>query len=233
MYSLLPSLTHTYRLFRDVLQFIALQDAQLPEEDETDDLIRCKVSIDKLVLQLIQGACKSGYHARAIDLATMLRSNASLEKASKIAEFYHLRGLQERFASLRKMREEDDGAEEEATKESWARASDPIPSRVGQHSDGRAGRNGKQQYFDEFAPPPVITRRSLAAATPVVLKESSPVPSSSFPVEEPPAVAEVKRKRIEEDTWDIEMMDDGFNEPKRQNTLGNASTSKAPSECHW
>lgn len=217
------------QLFRDVLQFIALQDAQLPEEDETDDLIRCKVSIDKLVLQLIQGACKSGYHARAIDLATMLRSNASLEKASKIAEFYHLRGLQERFASLRKMREEDDGAEEEATKESWARASDPIPSRVGQHSDGRAGRNGKQQYFDEFAPPPVITRRSLAAATPVVLKESSPVPSSSFPVEEPPAVAEVKRKRIEEDTWDIEMMDDGFNEPKRQNTLGNASTSKAPS----
>ncbi|KAG8694965.1 hypothetical protein FRC09_009480 [Ceratobasidium sp. 395] len=222
------------QLFRETLQLVALQDAQLHEEDEAEEITRSKLTIDKLVLQLINGACKSGHHARAIDLASMLRSTDSLDKAAKIAEFYRLRGLQERFVSLREMREEDDGTAEEAAKESWARASDPIPNKNGQTS-GRGGKsNGKQQYFDEFAPPPVITRRSLAAATPIVVDDTqSTAPASSIPVPvvELPVVAETKRKRAEEDTWDIEMTDDGFVDPKRQNVDGatKASGSKSTS----
>ncbi|KAG9079613.1 hypothetical protein FS749_008366 [Ceratobasidium sp. UAMH 11750] len=213
------------QLFRETLQLIALQDAQLHEEDEAEEITRNKLTIDKLVLQLIQGACKSGHHARAIDLASMLRSTDSLDKAAKIAEFYRLRGLQERFVSLRESREEDDGTAEEATKESWARASDPIPSKNGQYTNERGGRgNGRQQYFDEFAPPPVITRRSLATATPIVINDTqSTVSSSIMPVDEPPVVVETKRKRAEEDTWDIEMTDDGFVDPKRQNVNGNGN----------
>ncbi|KAG9103977.1 hypothetical protein FRC06_006416 [Ceratobasidium sp. 370] len=213
------------QLFRETLQLIALQDAQLHEEDEAEEIIRGKLTIDKLVLQLIQGACKSGHHARAIDLASMLRSTDSLDKAAKIAEFYRLRGLQERFVSLRESREEDDGMAEEAKRESWTHASDPIPSKNSRYTDGRGGRsNGRQQYFDEFAPPPVITRRSLAAATPIVINDTqSTVSSSSMPVDEPPVVVETKRKRTEEDMWDIEMTDDGFVDPKRQNVSGNGN----------
>ncbi|QRV76452.1 Minichromosome loss protein 1 [Ceratobasidium sp. AG-Ba] len=210
------------QLFRETLQLIALQDAQIPDEDEPEEISRSKLTIDKLVLTLIQGACKTGHHARAIDLASMLRSTDSLDRAAKIAEFYKLRGLQERFVSLREAREEDDGAAEEAKEASWAHASDPIASRT-LNSAGRRG-NGRQQYFDEFAPPPVITRRSLAAATPIVVNDSQPtIPSSSFPVHEPATATETKRKRTEEDTWDIEMSDDGFVDPKRQNVNGNGA----------
>jgi chromosome transmission fidelity protein 4 len=165
-----------------MLQFIALQDSQLHDEEESDELIRAKLSVDKLVLTLIQGACKSGHHARAIDLASMLRSTSSIDKASKIAEFYHLRGLQERLSALREAREEDDGTAEATTRESWERASDAIPNKVGQYNGG-GRRNGRQQYFDDFAPP-VITRRSLAAATPIVIYDETPASSSSMQVDE-------------------------------------------------
>ncbi|KAB5589694.1 Minichromosome loss protein 1 [Ceratobasidium theobromae] len=205
------------QLFRELLQLIALQDSQLHEEEESDEVTRAKISVDKLILTLIQGACKSGHHARAIDLASMLRSTSSIEKASQLAGFYHLRGLQERFAALREAREEDDGATEVATRDSWDRASDAIPNKVGQYNGG-GRRNGRQQYFDEFAPPPVITRRSLAAATPIVVPDESPAPSGSMQIDETPPPVDSKRKRTEEDTWDIEMADDGFADFKRQNT---------------
>ncbi|ELU41952.1 WD40 domain-containing protein [Rhizoctonia solani AG-1 IA] len=203
------------QLFREMLHHTALQDSQLHEEEESEEVTRGKLSIDRLILILIQGACKSGQHARAIDLASMLRSFASIERASQIAGFYHLRGLQERFNAMREAREEDDGAAETIARESWDRASDAIPDKVGQFSSsGR--RNGRQQYFDEFAPPPVITRRSLAAATPIVVNDDIPEPSSSMAIDETSAPTEAKRKRPEEDTWDIEMEDDGA-DFKRQN----------------
>ncbi|KAF8760782.1 Minichromosome loss protein, Mcl1, middle region [Rhizoctonia solani] len=203
------------QLFREMLHHTALQDSQLHEEEESEEVTRGKLSIDRLILILIQGACKSGQHARAIDLASMLRSFASIERASQIAGFYHLRGLQERFNAMREAREEDDGAAETIARESWDRASDAIPDKVGQFSSsGR--RNGRQQYFDEFAPPPVITRRSLAAATPIVVNDDIPEPSSSMAIDETSAPTEAKRKRPEEDTWDIEIEDDGA-DFKRQN----------------
>lgn len=211
------------QLFRELLQLTALQDGQLHEEEESDEVTRAKLSVDKLILTLVQGACKSGHHARAMDLASMLRSTSSLDKASKIAEFYHLRGLQERFLALRELREEDDGAAEATARESWDRASDAIPNKAGQFSGG-GRRNGRQQYFDEFAPPPVITRRSLATATPIVVHDESPAPSSSMQVDDTPAPPEAKRKRVEEDTWDIEMTDDGFGDFKRQNTQKSDAT---------
>ncbi|CAE6433729.1 unnamed protein product [Rhizoctonia solani] len=204
------------QLFREMLYLIMLQDSQLHEEEESEDVVRGKLSVDKLLLTLIQGACKSGQHARAIDLGSMLRSTPSLDKASQIAGFYHLRGLQERFSAMREVREEDDGATEAAARDSWDRASDAIPNKVGQFNGG-GRKNGRQQYFDEFAPPPVITRRSLATATPIVINDDSPAPSSSMAIDETPTPVETKRKRLEEDTWDIEMEDDGATDPKRQN----------------
>lgn len=164
----------------------------------------------------------------------MLRSTSSIEKASQLAGFYHLRGLQERFAALREAREEDDGATEVATRDSWDRASDAIPNKVGQYNGG-GRRNGRQQYFDEFAPPPVITRRSLAAATPIVVPDESPAPSGSMQIDETPPPVDSKRKRTEEDTWDIEMADDGFADFKRQNTSkaeAGLGSTKATSEFY-
>ncbi|CCO27412.1 Minichromosome loss protein 1 AltName: Full=DNA polymerase alpha accessory factor Mcl1 [Rhizoctonia solani AG-1 IB] len=203
------------QLFREMLHLIMLQDSQLHEEEESEELARGKLSVDKLILTLIQGACKNGQHARAIDLASMLRSSSSIEGASRIAGFYHLRGLQERFNALREAREEDDGAAEAVARDSWDRASDPMPNKVGQFN-GSGRRSDRQQYFDEFAPPPVITRRSLATATPVIVDDDTPAPPSSMAIDETPASVETKRKRDEEDTWDIEMEDDGA-DLKRQN----------------
>ncbi|KAL9934834.1 hypothetical protein V8E36_006609 [Tilletia maclaganii] len=56
---------------------------------------------DKVLLQLIQSACKSDRHGRALDAARELHSARTLDAALSIAGFFHLPSLAERMNSLR------------------------------------------------------------------------------------------------------------------------------------
>jgi chromosome transmission fidelity protein 4 len=63
------------------------------------------VGIDKLLLQLVQGACKADQLSRALDLGRMMTSTSTLDAAHKIATFYHLPGLGEKIAAVKYTKE--------------------------------------------------------------------------------------------------------------------------------
>jgi chromosome transmission fidelity protein 4 len=73
-----------------------------PFSSETEYLLKqLEVSLDKDLLQLVQGACKADNLSRALDATKMMRNQATVEAAGKVAGFYHLPGLQERIAGVR------------------------------------------------------------------------------------------------------------------------------------
>jgi len=59
-----------------------------------------EISLDKELLQLVQGACKADNLQRALDLTRLMHNQGSVDAAAKIAGFYHLPGLQERMGGV-------------------------------------------------------------------------------------------------------------------------------------
>jgi chromosome transmission fidelity protein 4 len=59
-----------------------------------------EISLDKELLQLVQGACKADNLQRALDLTRLMHNPGSVDAAAKIAGFYHLPGLQERMGGV-------------------------------------------------------------------------------------------------------------------------------------
>ena len=83
---------------RGEMSISLLQDAPSPDEY----LIKQRqVSLDKELLQLVQGACKADNLQRALDLTRLMHNSGSVDAAAKIAGFYHLPGLQERMGGVR------------------------------------------------------------------------------------------------------------------------------------
>jgi chromosome transmission fidelity protein 4 len=73
-----------------------------PISSETEYLLKqLEVALDKDLLQLVQGACKADNLPRALDAAKMMKNQATVEAAGKVAGFYHLPGLQERIGNVR------------------------------------------------------------------------------------------------------------------------------------
>lgn len=70
-------------------------DEALPEPRTLDH------NADKALLQLIQHACKSDRHARALDAARELHGGRMLDAALQIAAFFHLASLADRMDELR------------------------------------------------------------------------------------------------------------------------------------
>jgi chromosome transmission fidelity protein 4 len=122
--------------------------------------------MDKEFVQLIQGACKASNIPRAIELVKLLQNLASYDMAIKIAEFYHLVGLQEKIEILKSVREaeEDRLVIARDKRKQWLRP-DPLPHRL---PSVNGGVSAKPNLLQDFGPPPVIHRPGLTRATPVV-----------------------------------------------------------------
>jgi chromosome transmission fidelity protein 4 len=75
--------------------------AEDDEDIDESDAAALDHSADKALLQLIQLACKSDRHGRALDAARELHTAKTLDAALQIASFFHQTSLAERMASLK------------------------------------------------------------------------------------------------------------------------------------
>ncbi|THH30799.1 hypothetical protein EUX98_g3387 [Antrodiella citrinella] len=137
----------------------------LGDELTTDDISRRELTLDKEIIQLIQSACKADKLARAIDLVKLLHHTASFEMAIKVAQFYHLLGLQEKMEVLRDDREDGEDRLERARdrrRDSLKDFRAVPPPRLTQYAES----SSKPKAFQDFRPPPVIHRPGLERAGP-------------------------------------------------------------------
>lgn len=99
------------------------------------------IAIDKLLLQLVQGACKADQLGRALDLTRLMNSTSTLDAALKLSTFYHLPGLHEKIASVKQAKERA------PRRKSIAR---DLPTR--DVSPQRQSRHDPAKQFSDFAP---------------------------------------------------------------------------------
>ncbi|KAF8520383.1 hypothetical protein BU17DRAFT_88972 [Hysterangium stoloniferum] len=149
------------RLLREELHIGFLRDA-LGSALTNDEISRREVSLDKELIQLIQLACKGDKLQRALDAAALLHHTASFDMAIKVAEFYHLVGLQDKLHHLKRHRVETDRLEDEKDeRKRWGKNALPIapPENNGPNSSRKA-------RFEEFGSSTSV-RKPLAPAIPI------------------------------------------------------------------
>ena len=189
-------LTEPDRLAIETLHLDALRDALGPDDLTSDEIATKELEADKILIQLIQNACKNDKLPRALDLVKMLHHTASYDMAAKVAGFYHLIGLQEKVETLKTDREEGGDDEDEygvdprevarRKREQWRREGSgavPPPRPIGESSRS-AGYNGAKKAFQDFGPPPAIHRPGLTRAG-AGLVPSQPSQAASLAVEPP------------------------------------------------
>lgn len=142
----------------------------------SDEIATKELELDKIIIQLIQNACKNDKLPRVLDLVKMLHHTTSYDMAAKVAGFYHLIGLQEKIETLKADREEGGDDEDEygvdprevarRKREQWRKEGSgavPPPRPVGESSRS-AGHHGRTKAFQDFGPPPAIHRPGLTRA---------------------------------------------------------------------
>ncbi|PVF93312.1 hypothetical protein CPB86DRAFT_768026 [Serendipita vermifera] len=153
------------RLMRDTITTGWMRD-NLGLELSSQDVSSRELEMDKELIKLLQGAIKDRQLQRANDLVRLLHHVNSLDTANKLAEYYHLIGLQEKIKTWKEWREEnDDPSEDRNQRRLWAKGVQPLPpsdSMIG-HILGNSGNAGKPQ---DFRAANVIPRRSLTNAIP-------------------------------------------------------------------
>ena len=160
----------------ETLQLDALRDALGPYDLTSDEIATKELELDKVLIQLIQNACKNDKLPRVLDLVKMFHHTTSYAMAVKVAGFYHLIGLQEKIEMLKADHEEggDDvdeyGVEPKEVarrkREQWRREGSgavPPPRLIGESSRS-VGYSGARKAFQDFGPPPAIPRPGLARA---------------------------------------------------------------------
>lgn len=111
---------------------------------------------------MLQGAIKSDNLQRAHDIVRMVHHTTSLDTALKVAEYYHLIGLQDKIKAWKRICEDRDRLEEERdARRGWAKGVVPIAAPevlfAGGTSESRATQN-------------TVPKRSLGNAIPSYAK---------------------------------------------------------------
>lgn len=197
------------RLIREKILITLERDALPSTADIPSSISSAELELDKLLLTLIQTACKADKLDRALDYTSRLNHLNSFDTAQTVANFYHLPGLKERMRRLKEARERSEGLDVDEDgriiREGWGRVLEPVPRggvaeleppprRLnGGDAYGRGGYGGGKDYNSkhslEFPPQPAVPRRSLAPATAYPASSSSLPPSSydARPNSPPPA----------------------------------------------
>jgi chromosome transmission fidelity protein 4 len=143
-----------------------MQDA-LGLDLTSDEISSRELAMDKEMIKLLQGAVKEHQLQRAHDLVRLLNHTNSLDTAYKLAEYYHLIGLQEKIRIWKAWKEENDDPREEADlRGSWAGGVELIapPNELVGHLLGKNTVGGRPQEFKSTSS--MFQRRSLLNAVP-------------------------------------------------------------------
>ncbi|WVQ75997.1 hypothetical protein IAR50_005633 [Cryptococcus sp. DSM 104548] len=137
-----------------------------------------EVTLDKEILQLIQGACKADNLQRALDLARLVYQPETVKAASSIAGFYHLPGLKDRILNVR-------GEKEKKVKERKVKEKEMERARgkeyTGVSQKAAVPEKPSSRQFQDFAP------RSRKAIGSSVNRDSTPASSNPVYVPETPS----------------------------------------------
>ncbi|KAG8872936.1 hypothetical protein FRB97_007164 [Tulasnella sp. 331] len=218
------------RLLRESIQLVMLKDASREFAPLSSEITKREVQLDKELIHLIQAACKGDRLQRALDSARLLTHSQSYDGAHKVAGFYSLVGLQEKIGALKRRKIAKDSGEDDEEefnpRKAWGKVSEPIGKDHEYESSGGSSSQYGNGRFDDFAPPPSVTRRTLAPATPIgevafrrpptaarAIRAASPLAISSQVTEESSmdldssfalSDAEATAKRKREEWGDIE-----------------------------
>jgi chromosome transmission fidelity protein 4 len=171
---------------------------KLGEELTTTDISRRELEQDK---KLINTACKDDKPSRAIDWVRMLNHTQSFDGAIKVAGFYRLVGLKEKFELLKADRLGEGRPEKarEKRREMAAQLAPRPPSRS-YFTNQPDPESDHPKLLEDFRPPPTIYRPGLAAAVHII--ETTRYSTANLPSRTPSArsstTPESKRKRDEE-----------------------------------
>ncbi|KAJ7096343.1 hypothetical protein C8R44DRAFT_812788 [Mycena epipterygia] len=186
------------KIERETVILEILRDS-LDDQITNEDISRREQLMDKEFVLLIQSACQKENVSRAIELAKLIHNAKFLDSVVKISQFYHLTGLTEKIQMLKKIREEGEDRLILARdkRRQWTRP-DPLPRSLAVTTDSISSR---PKPFQDFGPPPMVSRPGLAPAIPA--KETTrytantSIDFTSTPTEPSGSPPENKRKRDE------------------------------------
>ncbi|KAF5328867.1 hypothetical protein D9619_011727 [Psilocybe cf. subviscida] len=163
-------------LFRNQIVYDSLE-----EELTTEAVVSRELAVDKELMTLIQQACRAGSSARAIELVKLLHNLASIDNAIKIADFYRLVGLREKFDIIKQDRQdrEDRLIVARNKRRRWMKPDPPLRE-LAPPTRGPA----RFDPLGDTRPPPVIERPGMTRVTKPVIEttrfsSTSYVPASS------------------------------------------------------
>lgn len=181
--------------------FLEIARDALGDELTTDDISKRETALDVELIKLLGKACSGNLErptrqARALDITRLIHNPGIFASAIKVAQFYKLRGLEDRIQQVKAMREEDDRLYSARDKRrEWASDLDAVapPPRA-------ATTNGAQvggvRPFEDFNPPAAVPRPGLTRANPAPVVEAS---SSTSPWDMDEYTTESRRKRTPPD----------------------------------
>jgi chromosome transmission fidelity protein 4 len=198
---------------------LEIQRDTLDDQLTTEEISATEQRIDKDLIILIQRACQTPDIPRAIELAKLIHHSRGLDAVVKVADFYRFEGMKEKIQMLKKIREEGEDrlilAREK--RRQWTRP-DPLPRSL---STAVESITSRPKPFQNFGPPPTVSRPGLAPAIPA--KETTRYTANasidlpSTPIEcSPDSPPENKRKRDEVE--DISTSFDFEAPPPKQST---------------
>jgi chromosome transmission fidelity protein 4 len=138
----------------------ALVDAVLT----TDEIAKGELALDKGLIKLMQIAIKADQLQRAHDIVRLMHHSTSLDMALKMAQFYHLLGLEEKIKEWKRVVQDRERLEEERdARRGWRNAGRPVGMGEEMASAQFGLNSGHPDGFDLAAFP----RKSLGSAKPL------------------------------------------------------------------
>ncbi|EJD03058.1 WD40 repeat-like protein [Fomitiporia mediterranea MF3/22] len=178
-----PEAQKEERVARETILLDHLRDTLEEDELTTEDISKTELDLDKELIQLIQLACKHDRLQRALDAAKLLHHTASIDMAIKVADFYHLAGLREKFNVLKRIRVGADRLRDERARRSdWKAAAGAVPPARDPYAAAEA--DAARRPFQDTRPAPAVDRPRLATAAP----SAEPSPFARRPTQQQPPI---------------------------------------------